>query len=177
MIPQVGGFQGCYLDNHRNNWCCACAVRKRPLEGPNHTASQYAGIGRRRGRRKCFSPFGRGCCPRGLGLKCSVFCGESRNAWNTESTGSRWTLPPPKGPLQTCQSGDHRGDGLRPVPAQQPRHSTNSGCCCAPSRSIVLDFGGGGRGTWDGGWHQPWVCGPFTGAGGGGGEGLCPRCA
>ena len=31
MIPQVGGFQGCYLDNHRNNWRCARAVRKRPL--------------------------------------------------------------------------------------------------------------------------------------------------
>ena len=42
MIPQGGGFQGCYLDNHRNNWRCAravhalcprCAraVRKRPL--------------------------------------------------------------------------------------------------------------------------------------------------
>ena len=30
MIPQVGGFQGCYLDNHRNNWRCARAVRKRP---------------------------------------------------------------------------------------------------------------------------------------------------
>ena len=27
MIPQVGGFQGCYLDNHRNNWRCARAVR------------------------------------------------------------------------------------------------------------------------------------------------------
>ena len=29
MIPQVGGFQGCYLDNHRNNWRCVvpCAVR------------------------------------------------------------------------------------------------------------------------------------------------------
>ena len=27
MIPQVGGFQGCYLDNHRNNWCCARTVR------------------------------------------------------------------------------------------------------------------------------------------------------
>ena len=26
MIPQVGGFQGCYLDNHRNNWRCARAV-------------------------------------------------------------------------------------------------------------------------------------------------------
>ena len=26
MILQVGGFQGCYLDNHRNNWRCACAV-------------------------------------------------------------------------------------------------------------------------------------------------------
>ena len=25
-----GGFQGCYLDNHRNNWRCARAVRKRP---------------------------------------------------------------------------------------------------------------------------------------------------
>ena len=31
MIPQVRGFQGCYLDNHRNNWRCARAVRKRPL--------------------------------------------------------------------------------------------------------------------------------------------------
>ena len=31
MIPQVGGFQGCYLDNHRNNWRCARAVRKRPF--------------------------------------------------------------------------------------------------------------------------------------------------
>ena len=29
MIPQVGGFQGCYLDNHRNN----CAVRNAPF-GP-----------------------------------------------------------------------------------------------------------------------------------------------
>ena len=27
MIPQVRGFQGCYLDNHRNNWRCARAVR------------------------------------------------------------------------------------------------------------------------------------------------------
>ena len=27
MIPQVGGFQGCHLDNHRNNWRCARAVR------------------------------------------------------------------------------------------------------------------------------------------------------
>ena len=27
MIPQVGGFQGCYPDNHRNNWRCARAVR------------------------------------------------------------------------------------------------------------------------------------------------------
>ena len=26
MIPQVGGFQGCYLDNHRNNWRCARTV-------------------------------------------------------------------------------------------------------------------------------------------------------
>ena len=26
MIPQVRGFQGCYLDNHRNNWRCARAV-------------------------------------------------------------------------------------------------------------------------------------------------------
>ena len=26
MIPQVGGFQGCYLDNHHNNWRCARAV-------------------------------------------------------------------------------------------------------------------------------------------------------
>ena len=26
MIPQVGGFQGCYPDNHRNNWRCARAV-------------------------------------------------------------------------------------------------------------------------------------------------------
>ena len=26
MIPQVHGFQGCYLDNHRNNWGCARAV-------------------------------------------------------------------------------------------------------------------------------------------------------
>ena len=26
MIPQVRGFQGCYLDNHRNNWLCARAV-------------------------------------------------------------------------------------------------------------------------------------------------------
>ena len=26
MIPQVCGFQGCYLDNHRNNWRCARAV-------------------------------------------------------------------------------------------------------------------------------------------------------
>ena len=25
-----GGFQGCYLDNHRNTWRCARAVRKRP---------------------------------------------------------------------------------------------------------------------------------------------------
>ena len=33
MIPQVRGFQGCYLDNHRNNWRCARAVRKRPLKG------------------------------------------------------------------------------------------------------------------------------------------------
>ena len=42
MIPQVGGFRGCYPDNHRNSWRCArtvralcprCAraVRKRPL--------------------------------------------------------------------------------------------------------------------------------------------------
>ena len=23
MIPQVGGFQGCYPDNHRNDWRCA----------------------------------------------------------------------------------------------------------------------------------------------------------
>ena len=30
MIPQVGGFQGCYLDNHRDNWRRARAVRKRP---------------------------------------------------------------------------------------------------------------------------------------------------
>ena len=34
MIRQVGGFQGCYLDNHRNNWRCARAVRKRPLSRP-----------------------------------------------------------------------------------------------------------------------------------------------
>ena len=27
MIPQVRGFQGCCLDNHRNNWRCARAVR------------------------------------------------------------------------------------------------------------------------------------------------------
>ena len=27
MIPQVGGFQGCYLDTHCNNWRCARAVR------------------------------------------------------------------------------------------------------------------------------------------------------
>ena len=27
----AGGFQGCYLDNHRNNWRYARAVRKRPL--------------------------------------------------------------------------------------------------------------------------------------------------
>ena len=27
MIPQVRGFQGCYLDNHRNNWRCARAAR------------------------------------------------------------------------------------------------------------------------------------------------------
>ena len=27
MIPQVGGFRGCYLDNHRNNWRCARTVR------------------------------------------------------------------------------------------------------------------------------------------------------
>ena len=26
----MGGFQGCYPDNHRNNWRCARAVRKRP---------------------------------------------------------------------------------------------------------------------------------------------------
>ena len=26
MIPQVRGFQGCYLDNHRNDWRCARAV-------------------------------------------------------------------------------------------------------------------------------------------------------
>ena len=26
MIPQVGGFQGRYLDNHRNNWRCARTV-------------------------------------------------------------------------------------------------------------------------------------------------------
>ena len=31
MIPQVSGFQGCYLDDHRNNWRCARAVQKRPL--------------------------------------------------------------------------------------------------------------------------------------------------
>ena len=41
MIPQVGGFQGCYLDNHRNNWRCARAVRKRlyqepPEDNPKH---------------------------------------------------------------------------------------------------------------------------------------------
>ena len=27
MIPQAGGFQGCYLDTHRNNWRCVRAVR------------------------------------------------------------------------------------------------------------------------------------------------------
>ena len=26
MIPQVGGFWGCYPDNHRNNWRCARTV-------------------------------------------------------------------------------------------------------------------------------------------------------
>ena len=26
MIPQVRGSQGCYLDNHRNDWRCARAV-------------------------------------------------------------------------------------------------------------------------------------------------------
>ena len=26
MIPQVGGFRGCYPDNHRNNWRCARTV-------------------------------------------------------------------------------------------------------------------------------------------------------
>ena len=26
MIPQVGRFQGCYLDHHRNNWRCVRAV-------------------------------------------------------------------------------------------------------------------------------------------------------
>ena len=35
MIPQVGGFQGCYPDNHRNDWRCARAVRKRPLRVPD----------------------------------------------------------------------------------------------------------------------------------------------
>ena len=34
MIPQVRGFQGCYLDNHRNNGRCARAVRKRPVRHP-----------------------------------------------------------------------------------------------------------------------------------------------
>ena len=34
VIPQVRGFQGCYLDNHRNNWRCARAVRENaPLHG------------------------------------------------------------------------------------------------------------------------------------------------
>ena len=27
MHDSVGGFQGCYLDNHRNNWRCARTVR------------------------------------------------------------------------------------------------------------------------------------------------------
>ena len=26
MIPQVGGFRGCYPDNHRNSWRCARTV-------------------------------------------------------------------------------------------------------------------------------------------------------
>ena len=42
MIPQVRGFQGCYLDNHRNNWRCARAVRKRPQS-----------VGQSRGVRRC----------------------------------------------------------------------------------------------------------------------------
>ena len=35
MIPQVGGFQGCYLDNHRNNWRCARAVHALCENAPN----------------------------------------------------------------------------------------------------------------------------------------------
>ena len=35
----AGGFQGCYLDNHRNNGRCARAVRKRPREGRAATAA------------------------------------------------------------------------------------------------------------------------------------------
>ena len=34
MIPQVGGFQGCYLDNHRNNWRCARCAKTPPQTPP-----------------------------------------------------------------------------------------------------------------------------------------------
>ena len=41
MILQVGGFRGCYPDNHRNNWRCARAVRKRPQ---GHTNAGYCRV-------------------------------------------------------------------------------------------------------------------------------------
>ena len=42
MIPQVGGFQGCYLDNHRNNWRCARAVPALCENAPLHPVNQVA---------------------------------------------------------------------------------------------------------------------------------------
>ena len=36
MIPQVRGFQGCYLDHHRNNWRCARAVPTLCENAPKH---------------------------------------------------------------------------------------------------------------------------------------------
>ena len=59
MIPQVCGFQGCYLDNHRNNWRCARAVRKRPQRTGRVIRRVSLGIGTRtRPTQRCSGPIG-----------------------------------------------------------------------------------------------------------------------